>query len=80
MSTAVVIRGRFVNQTFIPDEPLPQVEGPAELTVTPMPAAPVPPPGKRGSIFDSFGKAPVLRSKEDIEAQIREERESWGDR
>jgi methylthioribose-1-phosphate isomerase len=31
------------------------------------------------SIFDQFGKAPVLRSAEDIEAQMREEREGWGD-
>jgi hypothetical protein len=31
------------------------------------------------SIFDQFGKAPVLRSAEGIEAQMREEREGWGD-
>ncbi|MGL6094440.1 MAG: hypothetical protein ACRC7O_01390 [Fimbriiglobus sp.] len=75
MSTAVVIRGRFVNQTFFPDEPPPQVEGPAELTVTPAPA----PTGNRGSIFDHVGKVPVLRSREDIEAQLKEEKDSWGE-
>jgi hypothetical protein len=35
---------------------------------------------QRPSIFDSVGKAPVLRTAEDIDARIREERESWGDR
>jgi hypothetical protein len=31
------------------------------------------------SIFDLFGKAPVLRSGEDIAAQLREERDAWGE-
>jgi hypothetical protein len=31
----------------------------------------------RVSIFDLFGKAEHLRSGEDIDAQIREEREAW---
>jgi hypothetical protein len=34
-----------------------------------------PPP----SIFDLFGKAPKLRSAEDIAAQVREERDAWGE-
>lgn len=29
------------------------------------------------SIFDLFGKAPVLRTKEDIEIQIEIERKAW---
>ncbi|MGB7159488.1 MAG: hypothetical protein WBD40_15580 [Tepidisphaeraceae bacterium] len=32
------------------------------------------------SIWTVFGKAPNPRTKEDIDNQIREERESWGDR
>ena len=75
MSDAVVIRGRYVNRTFVPDEPLPAVEGMAELIVIPT----KPPAAKTGSIFDHFGKAPVLRSREDIEAQIKEERDEWGE-
>ncbi len=34
-----------------------------------------PPP----SVFDLFGKAPKLRSAEDIAAQVREERTAWGE-
>ena len=31
MTVALVIRGRYVGQTFIPEEPLPLAEGTAEL-------------------------------------------------
>lgn len=72
MSEPLVIRGRYVDRTFIPDEPLPDAEGTAELIVTP--SAP-----SRGSMFDHFGKAPQLRTAEDIAAQLREERDSWGE-
>jgi hypothetical protein len=75
MSEAVVIRGRYVNRTFVPDEPLPAVEGSAELIVIPT----KPLAAKTGSIFDHFGKAPVLRSRENIEAQIEEDRDEWGE-
>jgi hypothetical protein len=77
MPVALVIRGRSVGQTFIPEEPLPVAEGAAELIVFPatQPAAPL----SGGSIFDLFGKAAHLRTAQDIEAQIREERAGWGD-
>lgn len=75
MSEAVVIRGRFVNQTFVPDEPLPAVEGRAELIVIPTKTPAV----RSGSIFDHFGKVPVLRSAEDIASQVKDERDSWGE-
>jgi hypothetical protein len=32
----------------------------------------------RGSIWDCFGKAERQRTAEDIEQQVRNERESWG--
>jgi hypothetical protein len=35
---------------------------------------------RRTSIFDFIGKAANPRSAEDIDAQVRQERESWGDR
>ena len=35
MTDAVVIRGRYAERRFIPEEPLPTVEGPAELIVFP---------------------------------------------
>jgi hypothetical protein len=77
MSEAIVVRGTYVDRVFVPDEPLPAVKGPAELIVFPQretesSVQPI-------SIFDLFGKAPILRSAEDIAAQIREEREAWGD-
>ncbi len=77
MSEAIVVRGTYVGQVFIPSEPLPIAEGLAELIVFPHEkSAPSSPPT---SIFDLFGKAPVLRSAEDIAAQVRDEREAWGD-
>ena len=77
MSEAVVVRGIYVGQVFIPAEPLPVVEGPAELIVFPQGNAE--PSTRPLSIFELFGKAPVLRSAEDIEAQIQAEREAWGE-
>jgi hypothetical protein len=42
MAEALVIRGRYVGWTFIPEEPLPAVEGAAELIVFPGAASPAP--------------------------------------
>jgi hypothetical protein len=78
MDTALIIHGKIAEKQFISDEPMPDVEGPAELIVY---ASETPRNQKSGiSIFDLFGKAEHLRSGEDIDAQIREEREAWGDR
>jgi hypothetical protein len=77
MSEAIVVRGTYTGQAFIPGEPMPLVEGPAELIV--FPREKPEPAAQPLSIFDLFGKAPVLRSAEDIEAQVREEKEAWGD-
>ena len=73
MDQTLIVRGRYAGRTFIPDGPLPDAEGPAELVITPTPQA-------RGSVADAFGTAPVLRSGEDILAQVRAERDEWGDR
>jgi len=74
MDQAFIIRGRYAGQTFIPDGPLPDIEGVAELVVIPAP------PRARGSVADAFGTATVLRSGDDILAQVRAERDEWGDR
>ena len=37
MNTAVVIRGRYARRQFIPDGPLPEGEGTAELILTSAP-------------------------------------------
>jgi hypothetical protein len=75
MDTALVIHGKITEKQFVPDEPMPDVEGPAELIVYPSGVAQQVPGGK--SMFEFFGKAPQLRSAEDIDAQVREEREAW---
>lgn len=74
MSRTLIIRGRYTGRTFIPDGPLPDAEGPAQLVITPA----VPRSG--GSVADAFGTAPVLRTGDDILAQLRADREEWGDR
>ena len=79
MDTTIMIHGMISEKQFISDEPMPDVEGPAELIVHPKDAAKPIFPGK--SMFEFFGKAPQLRSAEDIDAQVREkDREAWGDR
>ncbi len=74
MEDTVIVRGRYAGGTFIPDGPLPDAEGPAELVITPILAR------AHGSIADAFGTAPVLRSGDDILAQVRAERDEWGER
>lgn len=74
MNQTLIVRGRYVGRTFIPDSPLPDAEGPAELVITPTPSQ------ARGSVADAFGTAPVLRCGDDILAQMRAERDEWGDR
>ncbi len=74
MDQAFIVRGRYVGHTFIPDGPLPDTEGPAELVI--IPAS----PSAHGSIADAFGTAPVLRSGDDILAHVRALHDEWGDR
>jgi hypothetical protein len=72
MEQTLIIRGRYAGRTFIPDSPLPDAEGAAELAITPARAP------ARGSVADAFGAAPVLRTRQDILAQLQAEREEWG--
>lgn len=72
MSNVVIVPGRYVDHTFIPDGKLPDVEGAAELVITQSAPAQV-------SMFDLFGKAARLRTAEDIAAQVQEERNEWGE-
>lgn len=74
MSDTLIIHGRYTARTFVPDGPLPDVEGSAELVITRSN------PRSLGSIADAFGTARVLRSGTDILAQVRADRDEWGDR
>ena len=77
MDSPVVIRGTFSNQVFIPEGPLPKIEGRAELIVYGQ--TPESEENDDSSLFDLFGKAPQLRSAEDLDAQLKAERDSWDD-
>ncbi len=72
MDSPVVIRGTYHNKTFVPADPLPEAEGPAELIVHAQP-----PKDDRPSIFDVFGKAKQLRTAEEIDTQLKAERDLW---
>lgn len=74
MSQTLVVRGRYVGRTFIPDGPLPEAEGTAELVIS---LAPTP---ARGSIADAFGTAAAVRTGDDILAQLRADHDEWEDR
>ena len=74
MDSPVIIRGMFSNKVFVPTDPLPEAEGPAELIIhAELPKEP------RHSIYDAFGTAEYLRAAEDLDAQLAEERAAWGD-
>jgi hypothetical protein len=77
MENPLVIRGTFVNKAFVPEGPLPDAEGPAEMIVDTQASAAEPP--KRPSIYDVLGKAKRLRTAEELDARLEEECASWGD-
>jgi hypothetical protein len=74
MDNTLIVLGRYSGQKFIPDSPLPHAEGAAQLIITPTTSP------KSGSVADAFGTAAVLRTGDDILAQVRAERDEWGDR
>jgi hypothetical protein len=74
MQQTLVVRGRYVGRTFIPDGPLPEAEGTAELVIT------ITSRQAKGSIADAFGTAPELRSGDELLTQLQAERDQWGDR
>ena len=77
MSPNVVVRGRFVGGTFVPDGPLPDTEGPAELVITPAVAPTQPAPRK--TLLDIVGRYSTPMTREQIDAELREERAGWDD-
>jgi len=74
MSDTLIIRGHYNGRTFVPDGPLPDAEGVAELVITPSVDRPT------VSIADAFGTATELRSAAEILAKSRADRDDWGDR
>ena len=62
-----------IDVTGLAPEAVRAVESLVRLLRPPEPRA----GGTGPSVFDLFGKAPRLRSADDIAAQLREERDAW---
>lgn len=79
MERAIIVRGRLSGRTRIDlDEPVDEVTGEVEVFLRPVAPAQAPP---EQDIFDFLRSLPPgTRSKEDIDRQIAEERDSWSDR
>ncbi len=77
MERGVVVRGRLHGRQIDLDEPVDQIDGEVEVVVRAVePARETP----AESIFELIRKLPPgTRAKEDIDRQIAEERDSWGD-
>ena len=65
-----------IDVTGLPPDAIRAVESLVRIIREKSAATASPPPV---SVFDLFGKAPVLRTGEDIAKQIEEERASWGE-
>jgi hypothetical protein len=78
MPRAIVVKGRMISPTTIElDEAISEVTGGVEVvlrSVTPDQT------GEGETVFELLRHLPPgTRAKEDIDRQIREEREAWGD-
>lgn len=75
MRTAFVVKGHVdAKGMVVSDETVPLSEGPVEVTVTRTEAT----PGEVQDLIDFLKSLPPgTRSKEDIDKQIRDERDSW---
>lgn len=79
MERAFVVRGRLSDPRHIElDEPILDFQGRIELVVLSPGAA----PGRaERDVFDLVASMPPgVRAKEDIDRDLREERDSWGER
>jgi len=78
MERAIVVKGRMISPTTIElDESISEVTGGVEVTlrsITPDQ------PGEGETVFEFLRRLPPgTRTKEDIDQQMREEREAWED-
>jgi hypothetical protein len=68
MAPAVIVKGKYTNRTFVPEEPFPAEEGLAELVIHPNPVAPqTPEPG--AEVYYIRGSKP---SHEEFRRLLRE--------
>lgn len=78
MERTVVVNGRLSDSRHVElHEPVTGLEGEVEVVLRPARSK----ANTGESIFDLIARLPGgTRSKEDIDRQIREERDGWGDR
>lgn len=79
MERAVVVRGRLCDPRHIElDEPIVDIQGSVELVVRGSGASPL---GAGRDVFDLIATLPPGgRTREDIDRQVQEDRDSWGNR
>ena len=78
MERGVVVRGRLHGRHIDLDETIDQLKSEVEVTVHPVASEST---KTVESIFDFIRSLPPgTRTKEDVDRQIAEERDSWGDR
>lgn len=79
MERAIIVRGTLSDPLHIElAEPVTGLRGEVEVVVRSVPDSQSQP---RQDIFDFIaGLSPGTRSKEDIDRQIQEERDAWGER
>jgi hypothetical protein len=79
MERAVVVKGRMIGPTTVElSEPVRELSGDVEVILRDVRAAAEQPVQRLSEWLRSL--PPTGRTKEDIDRQIQEERESWGDR
>lgn len=78
MERAIIVKGRLNGPRRIDlDEPVEEVTGEVEIVVRSVEPKAAP----KRDVFDVLRSLPPgTRTKEDIDRQIAEERDSWGDR
>ena len=79
MERAIVVRGTLSDPLHIElAEPVTELQGEVEVVVRSLSASQ---PQPRQDIFDFIASLPPgTRSKEEIDRQVQEERDAWGDR
>ena len=79
MSEPIILRGRLLDSRHIElDEPISNITGRIEISIRPIA---LDDQGVPVDVLDFIESLPPgTRTKEDIDKQIKEERDSWGDR
>jgi len=79
MQSAIVIKGRLINPTTVElDEPVSSITGGVEVILRTMTRDQT---DERETVFEFLRRLPPgTRTKDDIDQQLREEREAWEDR